>query len=1324
MILTDASGALAAFLPRLVLGKVAQAQVQAAGGPPAPSAETFDGVLLWADVTGFTPLVERLSREGAAGAERLSAALGTHFGRLIDICEAAGGDLLFIAGDGALALWRASADAPLETIAGRAAAAARTLIAELDNGTPQPGVSLRLRVALAAGPLAALTVGNSDSRWLHLVAGAPLADLAAPGKPGTVLLSQAVRDLERATGGRGAPEPPPPAAPPELPPEALLPHLLPSVAARIEAGQSAFLAEFRTMTVVFADLSGLGLSLDLARLQPVVAELQAAAADFGGTVYQLVQDDKGLSAVTVFGLPGTSHEDDPVRAVRFADRLAARLPALCRGVSYGIATGPVFAGPCGLPRRRQYALFGRPMNLASRLMGAARGTVLIDEATHRAVSRRLELADSRQVSLRGMGEALTAYVGDLARAQAPALASLVGRQAERGLLAGKLDDLVARGQGGIVVLQGPAGIGKTALLAEMRRASAARGCPVGWGSADFVEGRTPFFVLRPVLREFLGVSSVPYQVDVEGPVLEALRALGENPELAPLLANVLGYATTETALVRQMTPAIRAENRNRLLLALVAMVARAARRVVVLDDLQWSDAATAALLPQLADIPGILWMFAGRPDGSAAEALDKVGARGSRVALGGLDTDDVAALAAATLGVPSVPPALAALLVARGEGNPLYARELALALRETGRVVVADGRCTLDPAFRPEAARDLPSSLSALIKSRIDRLPPGPQLCLRVASVIGQSFERGVLALLLEGASTAELEENLGALVAAGFLRRESDGGEARFAFSHATVQAVAYELFPERQRAQLHRGTALALEAAYGAQAPSAYGRLSHHWNEAGDAAKATEYSALAARQALDGYANRDAIELGWRALRNQEVWRGARPVDVERAGIFNLLAQAHYSLTEPREARAAFEAALRHVGFANPGGSGGVLLGIVRHLVARALPGPRARALEATGEERERLLATLAILTEWVTLDFWEGRLLEGAAKAFMGYRLAGPVLSTPLGAEAVARLGYVLAVTPFRFLAEGELLRGVELSVRSGDLQAVASSRVLLGMFYTLSGRAAEALRPLEEAQAPAEQLGASLWRHRTRFMLGETLHCLGRYEEARAAYERAAELSIGAEPPVAGMSASMSALAVARLGHLDEALAILEGPKGLPLISGSFLPLQRFASLGVKAEVLVRLGRLGEALAVAREAQALVGTGQDCDVFFAGLHGHAGVAEAYLAAWSRAAAGAPAVGVDLSAPALAREGGRACARLRKFARLYPAARPRADILIGRCLLLEGRPQAALRVLDRALDSARRMNLPYESAAAAELVAEGDALVAGARPEESRS
>ena len=95
------------------------------------------------------------------------------------------------------------------------------------------------------------------------------------------------------------------------------------------------------------------------------------------------------------------------------------------------------------------------------------------------------------------------------------------------------------------------------------------------------------------------------------------------------------------------------------------------------------------------------------------------------------------------------------------------------------------------------------------------------------------------------------------------------------------------------------------------------------------------------------------------------------------------------------------------------------------------------------------------------------------------------------------------------------EAELTRAVALADTRGGLETMASTRVMLGMYYTMLGRAREAVPVLEQAQPAAERLGAGLWKHRTRFMLAEPLFCLGQYARAAVAFRQAADLSLGAE-----------------------------------------------------------------------------------------------------------------------------------------------------------------------------------------------------------------
>ena len=414
---------------------------------------------------------------------------------------------------------------------------------------------------------------------------------------------------------------------------------------------------------------------------------------------------------------------------------------------------------------------------------------------------------------------------------------------------------------------------------------------------------------------------------------------------------------------------------------------------------------------------------------------------------------------------------------------------------------------------------------------------------------MGLQFETSVVREVLAdvGESSAQSAE-LRALASEGFVREVPDSGGHRLQFAHASIQAVTYELLPERQRQALHGATARALERMHADQAAPVYGRLAHHYAEAEVLDKAAQYSALAAEQALDSYANEDAVHLYERALRFDERSRPGLSRDLQRARWYAGLAQAHYSLTHPTRDQRRLRPGAGAGRVPGAGGRG------QRRAGAAAVSGPATAGAAGpprppawSDEQRLRVQMVVGLLPEWAALDVWEGRLNSGAAKFFACHALAEKVLPSGDAAHAIGGTGYLLGMTPLRRLGEAESQRAVALADASGELKARASTRVTLGMYYTIMGEPQRALPQLEAAQAPAERLGAGLWKHRTRFQLAEPLFMLARYREASAVFREAAALSMGAEPPITGLANCLSALADVRTGDAEGALGIIDGPR---------------------------------------------------------------------------------------------------------------------------------------------------------------------------------
>lgn len=179
---------LASFVPSLVIRRYNAGLTSL----DEPSAENFPALVLFADISGFTALTERLAARGPSGAEDLTRYLNTYFGELIALITEAGGDVVKFAGDALLALWPAQRDDELPALAQTVADSARRIQARLHRFEVGDEVALSLKVAIGAGQIAAMQLGGVFKRWELLVAGAPLSQVGVANgeaEPGDVVLS-------------------------------------------------------------------------------------------------------------------------------------------------------------------------------------------------------------------------------------------------------------------------------------------------------------------------------------------------------------------------------------------------------------------------------------------------------------------------------------------------------------------------------------------------------------------------------------------------------------------------------------------------------------------------------------------------------------------------------------------------------------------------------------------------------------------------------------------------------------------------------------------------------------------------------------------------------------------------------------------------------------------------------------------------------------------------------------------------------------------------------------------------------------------------------
>ncbi|HEY7020958.1 MAG TPA: AAA family ATPase [Ktedonobacterales bacterium] len=454
--------------------------------------------------------------------------------------------------------------------------------------------------------------------------------------------------------------------------------------------------------------------------------------------------------------------------------------------------------------------------------------------------------------------------------------NLLGREREQAELDVALA-AVRTGSGGIVLLAGEAGVGKTRLIETCVARSGLLAL-----NGEAVEPATPPYgpivaALRSALR------AVPDIVTQSGPLAPHLALL--LPELGAPPPNT-DYATLVEALR-----------------CLFLAVARTSPAVIVLDDLQWADNATLELLPALASACAherLLILGAYRSDemprGHPLRRLrnDLRRARLLReIVIEPLDDETAIALAARILGYP-LSPALATALAERAEGVPLFVEELCGALatpdRSRARHVSQTGA-----ELVAEAQLTIPDTLRDALLLRLDGLPDGAARLLELAAVTGREFD------LLAVEKLAGTLNGFDALFERGVLIEVAPG---RAAFRHALTREAIYLDIPWTRRRALHRQVAAHLEQ-QGAP-PQA---IAEHWQQAKEPALARIAWLNAAQAASAIHAYRDAVVAAQRAL---DLWPDGDPESARRLDLLDQLGHcAQLCGMLPEAARAWREAA-----------------------------------------------------------------------------------------------------------------------------------------------------------------------------------------------------------------------------------------------------------------------------------------------------------------------------------------------------------------------------------------------------------------------------
>lgn len=651
-------------------------------------------------------------------------------------------------------------------------------------------------------------------------------------------------------------------------------------------------SERKTVTVLFADISGFTAMSELLDPEEVTTVMNACLKIMGDTVIAYegyIDKFIGDCIMAIFGAPIT-HENDPELALRAALEMNEKIIEFNKNLPVklekpltlhtGINTGVVIAGDMGSDDRMDYTVMGDTVNLASRLESkAVNGQVFVSVYTYNQTKNLFEFVEHEPVSVKGKREPVKVY--EVVRALEDSEIKggsivdipLVGRSAEIDMLTDTVLRL-KKGEGQAIFLISDPGFGKSRVHTELRN-------KFRKGDFQFIEGRchsyginTPYHTFIDLFKHLCAIDSYDMLETMTQKFVEAMPLLlGEDIDMLSDMARnslVLIGKLLDLDLSHRYEVPLSEMSPQEINVATIksiawtfASFAKRSPIIVSIEDLHNADAASIEVISSLIhtarELPIMLLLML-RPNKnlSSAKLLPLarrlLGDRTIEVNFERLTRKDCEIFVKNILKVDELPKDLIDLIGTRSDGNPLFLQEIVRSLTDEGIIKITDKGVEI---VKKLSEVSIPNSITGLIIARFDKLSAKERELMSMASVVGPSFSRKLIENLVD---KADIDNEIENLLKAEMIFESQSFPEVEYSFHTTFIQEAIYETLLLKRRRALHLKVATTMQDIFKERLQDYVESLAHHYMEANDMLNAYNFLILSGLKAKRIFSNETA--------------------------------------------------------------------------------------------------------------------------------------------------------------------------------------------------------------------------------------------------------------------------------------------------------------------------------------------------------------------------------------------------------------------------------------------------------------------------------